>query len=70
MQRVAAIIHQLTQDYAFSMQANHRKGGLLALAASAVALAEQTGVRLVIVGVRDHAVFVCMMPCNFIDITK
>ena len=37
--RVGQIIDRLVQDYAFSPQANHRKGGLLCLAATAVGLA-------------------------------
>ena len=39
------ILDHLTEDYAYSPQANCRKGGLLALAAAAVALAERKQVR-------------------------
>lgn len=39
------ILDRLTRDYAYSPQANCRKGGLLALAAAAVALAERKQVR-------------------------
>ncbi|KAK9805928.1 hypothetical protein WJX73_005859 [Symbiochloris irregularis] len=39
--RIGTIVNKLVKDYAFSAQANHRKGGLLCLAAAAVALAEQ-----------------------------
>ena len=39
------IVQKLVKDYAFSSQANYRKGGLLCLAAAAVALAEQNKVR-------------------------
>lgn len=38
---VVQILDRLTRDYAYSPQANCRKGGLLALAAAAVALAER-----------------------------
>ena len=38
------ILDRLTRDYAYSPQANCRKGGLLALAAAAVALADKKGV--------------------------
>ena len=37
--RVGQIIDRLVQDFAFSPQANYRKGGLLCLAATAVGLA-------------------------------
>lgn len=37
--RVGLIIDRLVQDFAFSPQANYRKGGLLCLAATAVGLA-------------------------------
>lgn len=39
--RIGLIIDRLIQDFAFSPQANYRKGGLLSLAAAAVALADQ-----------------------------
>ncbi len=42
---VVQILDRLTEDYAYSPQANCRKGGLLALAAAAVALAERKQVR-------------------------
>ena len=47
---VVQILDRLTRDYAYSPQANCRKGGLLALAAAAVALAErkQVGVTAVL----------------------
>ena len=38
---IVQILDRLTEDYAYSPQANCRKGGLLALAAAAVALAER-----------------------------
>ncbi|KAK9810224.1 hypothetical protein WJX72_006988 [[Myrmecia] bisecta] len=38
--RVGAIIDKLVEDFAFSSQANYRKGGLLCLAATAVGLAD------------------------------
>ena len=38
---VVHILKALVEDYAYSPQANCRKGGLLALAAAAVALAER-----------------------------
>lgn len=38
------ILKALVEDYAYSPQANCRKGGLLALAAAAVALADRKGV--------------------------
>jgi hypothetical protein len=41
---VAQILRALVEDYAYSPQANCRKGGLLALAAAAVALADRKGV--------------------------
>ena len=44
--RIRLIIDRLIEDYAFSPQANFRKGGLLALAAAAVALADHNQVRL------------------------
>ena len=44
MDRVDRIVQKLVKDYAFSSQANYRKGGLLCLAAAAVALAEQNKV--------------------------
>ena len=37
--RVGQIINKLIEDFAFSPQANYRKGGLLCLAATAVGLA-------------------------------
>ena len=40
-QRVERILEQLTENYAYSPQANCRKGGLLALAAAAVAITER-----------------------------
>ena len=43
--KVDRIVQKLVKDYAFSSQANYRKGGLLCLAAAAVALAEQNKVR-------------------------
>jgi len=42
---VVQILKALVEDYAYSPQANCRKGGLLALAAAAVALADRKGVR-------------------------
>ena len=45
-ERMERIVQQLIADYAFSSQANCRKGGLLCLAAAAVALAEQNKVCL------------------------
>ena len=42
--RIGTIVNKLVKDYAFSAQANYRKGGLLCLAAAAVALAEQNQV--------------------------
>ncbi len=42
---VVHILKALVEDYAYSPQANCRKGGLLALAAAAVALADRKGVR-------------------------
>ena len=42
---MAHILRALVEDYAYSPQANCRKGGLLALAAAAVALADRKGVR-------------------------
>lgn len=42
---VVQILDRLTRDYAYSPQANCRKGGLLALAAAAVALAERKQAR-------------------------
>ena len=45
-ERVERIVQKLIADYAFSSQANCRKGGLLCLAAAAVALAEQHKARL------------------------
>ena len=44
-QAVVQILRTLVEDYAYSPQANCRKGGLLALAAAAVALADRKGVR-------------------------
>ena len=41
---VVQILKALVEDYAYSPQANCRKGGLLALAAAAVALADRKGV--------------------------
>ena len=41
---MAQILRALVEDYAYSPQANCRKGGLLALAAAAVALADRKGV--------------------------
>lgn len=43
-ERIGSIVDKLVKDYAFSAQANYRKGGLLCLAATAVALAEQNQV--------------------------
>ena len=43
-QAVVQILKALVEDYAYSPQANCRKGGLLALAAAAVALADRKGV--------------------------
>ena len=52
-------MQKLIADYAFSSQANCRKGGLLCLAAAAVALAEQNKASLLHCRESVHA---CMQP--------
>ena len=39
---IRLIIHTLTRDYAYSTQSNQRKGGLIGLAAAAIALGDDT----------------------------
>ncbi|KAJ7234738.1 hypothetical protein O6H91_Y450000 [Diphasiastrum complanatum] len=39
--KISAVISILTNDYALSPQANHRKGGLIGLAAATVGLASE-----------------------------
>jgi len=41
-EQIAALIHLLSKEYAYSTQSNHRKGGLIGLAATAIALMEDT----------------------------
>lgn len=43
---IKSVISVLVKDYAYSTQANHRKGGLIGLAATAIALMEDTATYL------------------------
>lgn len=60
---IVQILDRLTEDYAYSPQANCRKGGLLALAAAAVALAERKQVRERTVAETPVAAHACMRSC-------
>jgi len=41
-EQITSLIHVLSRDYAYSPHSNHRKGGLIGLAATAIALMEDT----------------------------
>lgn len=45
-EKITAVIKLLTEEYTFSPQANHRKGGLIGLAAATVGLASEAAQHL------------------------
>nr|XP_016479434.1 PREDICTED: protein VAC14 homolog [Nicotiana tabacum] len=48
--KVTSVIHLLTQEYTYSPQANHRKGGLIGLAAVTVGLTSEAAQHLEVSG--------------------
>jgi hypothetical protein len=61
---VVQILDHLTEGFAYSPQANCRKGGLLALAAAAVALAERKQVGIYGVLVMSGSACALVLPVS------